>query len=882
MKSRDTLAVFNRGRISRLALARRDVARVALSAETQTNMVPRTLGSMMLRPGLEYVGTCDGDGALIPFIFDNEDYAILELTPSSLFVWDDGDTLVTRNAVSATITNGGFDSDLTGWTDNDDAGGSASTWATGGYMQLIGTDYASARRTQAVTITETTTIHGLRIVVQRGPILFRIGSTSGAADVMDQIVLRTGTHSITFDPDSNATVYLEFSSALKYPVLLDSVTMEAAGTLELPTPWTDAATCKLVRWEQSYDVVFCACKDIKQRRIERRANNGWSVVEYDSNDGPFLTENTEKIRLTPSALDGEITVDASDKIFRAEHVGTLFSISSQGQTVEADISAEDTWTNAIRVTGVEEGRKFTYSVAGTWSGTVSLQRSIGAPGSWVDVLTFTSNTTVNWYDTLDNTIAYYRIGIDTGDYTSGTAEVSLEFSSGSIIGRCRCIGYNSETQIDAVVLEDMGGLAGSEVWSEGAWSDVSGWPEAVSIWEGRLWWSGGGRNWASVSDAFGSNDPEVEGDSGPINRLNGEGNTNRSHWMLPLQRLLVGTGGSENSILSTSFDEPVTPSNYNVKAPSTKGSAAVPAVAADGRGYFIGRTTTQIFELEYDATTYRFRPREASGLVPEIGDAGFCRMAVQQSPDMRLHVADCDGGVALMVRDPAEDVLCWVNIETDGEVEDIVVLPGLFEDQVFYRVKRTINGSTVRYLEKWAMESEARGGQLNKMADSFLTGTGAVDGLGHLEGEEVTVWADGEDRGTFTVTAGVADATSYTTWCAGLAYTGTYKSSKLAAQTDLGLSLTELSRIDSIGLVLADTHAQGLEYGPDFDTMDGLPEVEEGADVTSTDIWTSYDHGAIEFPGEWGPDSRICLRATAPRPVTVLAAVLSIDRQSSA
>jgi len=42
------------------------------------------------------------------------------------------------------------------------------------------------------------------------------------------------------------------------------------------------------------------------------------------------------------------------------------------------------------------------------------------------------------------------------------------------------------------------------------------------------------------------------------------------------------------------------------------------------------------------------------------------------------------------------------------------------EDQVYYVVNRTINGATVRYLEKWAKETDCRGGTLNKQADAFI------------------------------------------------------------------------------------------------------------------------------------------------------------------
>ena len=117
MKIRDFLAVFNRGLISRRALARVDVTRAALSAETQTNWMPRVLGSMMLRCGTEYLGNfkSDAQGVYIPFIFTPTDTAMLEMTPEVMRIWDEGEDLVTREAVSASITNGAFTTDLAGW-----------------------------------------------------------------------------------------------------------------------------------------------------------------------------------------------------------------------------------------------------------------------------------------------------------------------------------------------------------------------------------------------------------------------------------------------------------------------------------------------------------------------------------------------------------------------------------------------------------------------------------------------------------------------------------------------------------------------------------------------------------------------------------------------
>lgn len=886
--SREALLVFNRGLVDRRALARIDVGRVALSAETHTNIIPRVLGSMTLRPGTEYHGNfaSNNEGRYIPFVFAFDDVAVLEATASTLRIWDDGDTLVTRASVSASITNGAFTSDLTGWTDDDETG-AASTWATGGYMQLLGTTYTEARRYQAVTITETTTVHGLRVVVQRGPLLLRIGSTAGDDDLFRQAVLRTGTHSIAFNPGGNSTVYVTFASALNYPVLVDSVSIEASGTVELPTPWATTANLQAMRYAQVGDIVFVACDGIQQRRIERRSDNSWSVVLYESNDGPFVGPDTSGIRLTPSALSGAITLTASRSLFASTSVGQIFSLTSQGQKVEADISAEASFSNSIRITGVDAARKITVVRAGTWSGTVSLQRSIGEEGSWTTVAEYTTNASVVYDDGLDNTIAFYRIGIETGNYTSGTAELSLTADVGSITGVVRVTGYTSATSVSAVVLEALGDTDGTEAWEEGSWSDLNGYPTAVSFAEGRLNWHGRGRTWHSVSDDLTSFDPNFEGDSGPINRAIGTGAVDVVNWALPLQRLILGTAAAEHSVRSTSFDEPITPTNFNIKEASTQGSAKVPAVRVGGRGYYVQRSGERIYELNYEIQKSDYDSLDLTALVPDIAlNNSFVRLAVQMQPDTRIWGVREDGTVALVVRDPAEDVLGVIELDTDGEIEDVVILPGTTEDRVFWAVKRTVNGSTVRFHEEMQREDQCRGGTINRQADAALHYSGSsvtqVTGLDHLEGESVVAWGNGKDLGTYTVASGAITLSEAVTeaWI-GLTYRGRYKSAKLAVERALGLHLTTRGRIVKVGFILADTHAQGLQYGPDFTTMDNLPLIENGAAVDTTSVWESYDEDQVRFPGDWDTDNRLCLEMNAPRPCTVMAVTVLYETEDA-
>jgi hypothetical protein len=893
------LLAFNRGLVSPLALARVDLKRLALSAEQQTNWMPRSLGSMMLRPGLQYIGSTKSDAQAkhIPFVFSTDDTAIIELTDSVMRVRV-SESVVARGSVSSAVTNGNFTSNITNWTDADESG-AASTWHASGYAQLVGTGFNSAILRQEVTVgaSDQNDEHALRIVVVRGRLTLRIGSSAGGQQYVSDTTLGVGTHSISFTPTGN--FHIQLANRTAYACLVDSVNVESSGDMEIPTPWAAADLSKL-RWSQSGDVVFVACEGYQQRRIERRVSTNsrsWGISLYQPEDGPFRIVNTSTITLTPSAITGDITLEASKDYFTSSNVGSLIRIGSVGQRVELDISAENQFTDSIRLSGTD--RTITIEKGGTWTATLTLQRSVGEEGNWVDVTTYATSGNTTYSDGLTNQVIYYRIGVKTGNYTSGTVEAALEFAAGSITGVCRITAFTDATTVSAQVLRDLGNDTASDDWAEGEWSDRRGWPTSVALYEGRLWWAGKDKIIGSVSDAFESFDDDTEGDSGPINRSIGSGPVDVINWLLALQRLMVGAEGAEVSARSTSFDEPLTPTNFNVKEASTQGSKAVAAVKVDTRGVYVQRSGYRVFELAYEINSNDYASTDLTILNPDLGNPGFTHLAVQRQPDTRVHALRSDGTVAVLLYNPAEDIKCWVEIETDGEVEDIFTLPGTAEDAVYYLVKRTIDGSTKRYLEKWALESECIGGTLNKQADSFITfsqsAAATVTGLDHLEGEDVVVWADGKclddadgEIATFTVSSGSITLTdggasySAATGVVGLPYTARFKSAKLAYGASLGTALGQRKRLSRLGLILYKTHHLGLRYGRDFDNLNDLPQSVDGAIVAADTIHDSFDQDALSFPGAIETDARLCLEASAPRPAQIMAAIAGVATDDDA
>jgi hypothetical protein len=890
------LHALNVGQVDADKLVRVDLERMRLAAEEQTNWLCNTVGPMFLRPGFGYIAGVRSNlrPVLKPFVFSANEAALFEFTEQFMRVMVD-DVMLTRPAVTSTIADGTF-SALTGWTDISTSGATAT--ATGGYLCLTASAKGSlAGVRQQVTTSSAGTEHALRIVVERGPVVFRCGSSSGGDQYISETELRTGTHSLAFTP--SGSYWLQFQSDEPMLKRVDSIAVEAAGVVTLPTPWPLADLHK-VKFTQSGDVVFIACDGYQQRRIERRSDRSWSIVLYTSDDGPFTAVRTAKVRLKPAALQGNTTLTADKAFFTAGHVGALFRLDGQGQRVTQSLAAEDVYTDPIRVTGVKTSnyndRNWSYTITGTWVGTINVSRSFDDEDagyttfrreSGSSTQDITANASYSNDDADNNAIVYYRIGFEPGNYTSGSATIAVRYDGGGDYGICRVTAYNSATSVDVEVLRPFTSLKYTSDWREGEWSAQRGWPAGVAMYDGRLWWGGRDRFWGSVSDAFESYDEEVEGDAGPILRSIATGGVNQVNSILPLQRLLFLTEGTETSARSSSFDEPLTPTNLTLRDASTRGSAITEPVKIDSRGLFADRSSKVLLETVLDPDANDYVTSELSKLCANLFSSGIRQMAVQRRPDTRIWVVCEDGSLVCIVYEPSQQVIAFIPIATaTGDTFDsVAVLPGTAQDLVYVAVNRTVNAATVRYIEKMALDSEIAPGTTCKVMDSFLTGTNSpasatISGLSHLQGRSVVVWADGAPvAGTYTVSASgtITLPSAVTSYVVGLGYRARYKSARLAYGAAGGTSMMKDKRVAGLGMILTDFHYDGPQYGPDYDHLFPLPSTVDFAAPDDVYNGSVFEDRILSFPGNWSIDSRVCLECSSPYPAKVLGLVVDVD-----
>jgi len=193
-------------------------------------------------------------------------------------------------------------------------------------------------------------------------------------------------------------------------------------------------------------------------------------------------------------------------------------------------------------------------------------------------------------------------------------------------------------------------------------------------------------------------------------------------------------------------------------------------------------------------------------------------------------------------------------------------------------VSRTVNGATARYVEY--MEAEWQ--RSNDIADAFFVDGGVVysgvsttsiTGLSHLEGETVTILADGATHADKTVSGGsVTLDVAVTKASVGLAYSATLQTMRIEAGAADGTAQGKTKRITNIVLRLDQT-GPGLLYGPtDTDSeMDEL-HLRDSLDPMDTAIPVfDGDTEVLPWPEGYEQLGRVSVKHILPGPCTVTA-----------
>ncbi len=458
----------------------------------------------------------------------------------------------------------------------------------------------------------------------------------------------------------------------------------AQSIYEISTPWTSSDLTATdgtfnLRFVESNDVIYICHESYAPRKLSRLGSISWQLSTMAQTGGPFKTINTTATTVYASATTGTgITVTASSSIFTAAMVGSLFYLQQKSVVdIKQWEAGKAILLNDLRRS---DGKNYKALNAATTGG----GKPIHSSGAVYD-----GDTGVQW-QYQDPGYGYVRI---TG-YTSGTIVTADVISQ--LPDNCVTIG-NATTK-----------------WAFGAWSDVEGWPSQVTFFKERLTFGRGQNVWQSVAgdyENFNSKDDGgvVTADMA-ISIMVQSDQVNNIRWMVPYDSLLIGTAGGEFAVQPLTQNQVYGPDNVTAPQVSAYGSKPIVPVRVGDEVIFVQRSGIKVRDIIYDFLSNKFQSNNKTVLSDHITLGGLVQMAFQQEPYSIIWAPRADGQLIGFTFNKEQEVAGWHRhrLGGSGVVECVCTLPAPAgdRDDLWMIVKRTINGTTRRYVEYLEVEHQ--------------------------------------------------------------------------------------------------------------------------------------------------------------------------------
>ncbi len=503
-----------------------------------------------------------------------------------------------------------------------------------------------------------------------------------------------------------------------------------------------------------------------------------------------------------------------------------------------------------------------------------------------------TNTSTTTFTTSAHTVGTGRtltasavtgINSDTGFQTTDVGRlVRFRDGYGEITARADTLNVTIE------ILVDMGSTSASTDWNLGAFSDTTGHPSCVSFFEQRLVFAASLSQpqtvFFSKSGDYENMDANIGGtvaDDDAIIYTIASNQVNAIRFMAAGRTLIIGTAGGEFTVSGGGDNDAVTPTNILIKKQSNHGAANTDAIAVANATLFLQRAKRKIRELAYNFDVDGYIAPDLTILAEHVTDGGIVEMAYQEEPLAIIWCVRNDGELVALTYQREQQVVAWHRHVFGGAFgsskavcESVAVIPTEDSEYELYMIiKRTINGATKRYVEYLnTFNFDESDNTSFNFLDSQLSYSGSaattISGLSHLEGQTVSVLADGATHPDKTVSSGsITLDRSATKVKVGLGYTSLLKTMRIDAGAQNGTSQAKTKRIYEVTARLYES--VGVEIGPDLNNMERVP-FRTSSDPMDQGIPPFTGDKEVEFRGNYDTDGFMIVRQTQPLPLTIL------------
>ena len=569
------------------------------------------------------------------------------------------------------------------------------------------------------------------------------------------------------------------------------------------------------------------------------------------------------------------------------------------------------------------------------------------------------------FDLLDPTTRKDATG--SGSSTNGSLVNGNNFSNALIVAVSDSIITLSTSndvhfQNEGQSITVSGDLVADDEYQMGAFSDTTGYPACVAFFEQRLAFANTTLQpqtlFFSVSGDYTNFTAGTADDSALIYTI-GSNQVNVIRYLTSSRVLIVGTSGGEFAVRAGSVDAPITPLNTQIKQQAKYGSADIQPLVIGNTALFVQREQRKLRELIYNYDVDSYVAPDMTLLAEHITEGKIKEMAYQQEPNNVVWCVLEDGKLVAMTYRREEDVVAWHEHQLGGTlvdgattynygfVESIASISSgqRTEEEVYVVVRRTINGTNVRHVERLkpidfgtnvedafyvddgltytSPESTLDGGisgssnsvtlndasgfsasgkvkvgtpsrfeiisytaiignqlkncvrgQNGTFPAAFADGQTVVQaaetisGLDHLEGQTVSILANGATHPDKVVSSGsVALDRIVTKAHIGLPYDSILQTMRIEAGGTEGTAQAKTKRISDLDIRVL--NSVGVEIGPSEDDLDLIP-FRKATMAMDQPVPLYTGDKFIEFPGGYNNDGFVVAKQDQPLPLTIL------------
>jgi hypothetical protein len=675
---------------------------------------------------------------------------------------------------------------------------------------------------------------------------------------------------------------------------------------ELTTTFTTAELPDIT-YVQSADILYLCHPNHRPQELTRTSDTSWTITNYDYGDGPYLAPNTTSITFAPSGTTGSVTITASSAVFTS-------AVVDVGRMVRIEQSSE--WGCAI-ITGFTDTTHVTATVVDD-DDSAFLNTSAVTTwrlGAWYGTNNWPSSTPTFF----ENRLVF---GATVGEPNAFWASRSSDFNSHKPTGRDGAVidshGINriiTDNQVNAIhwlTVDNAFMFAGTsdgpfKIWS--GRSDQAFAPASVKVDKQTEDGAGDVRplkagdavlyvsrstikvrellfsferdkhlsaNLALVSEHLprtGISQIEyVEEPDGIVYVRLTSGilvsfTYKRDEKVISWQTQTLGGYFGNATITVTDYSNIATGATLKF----TKSDGTIVTFTCQGPGSSPTPETNKFFHNESNDTTADniftainlhadfivANPSANVVTVEEIGHkAGY--LTIVSSDTTRLAITD----------------------ESAAVVESLAAIPSIDgkSNTLYMIIKRTINKSTVRYIE--FLEERFEPSSPTDKDDAFFVDSGStysgssttsITGLGHLEGETVQVFADGAQQTDKTVSSSAITIDKAATKVhVGLQYKSIITSLPVEVPTPTGTSQGKTKRISQ--LLLRMYLSLGGKYGPTTTAADlDIIPYRSGSDPMDSSPPLFTGDKVLSFNGPFTTLGQYSIIHDEPVPFTLLA-----------